>query len=241
MHQLFQGKTSEAVEACSRAVDHCERDEDHTPDTDALGKVGTVVTSHCVSTFSFFALILSCRGNVSHALVSGCLTHHVVYTIDVPDIAPWAKIPTLQCRVLVRPRQESKGTRKQSLSTLGVRRQALRQLGATQLLEGAEDDAETSLLRAARLGSTSADQGKARPCVRMYHTLRSFAFRILLSDTAWAACLPINMLKPYFCRTRFPFPCLARIFRLLFGNDGSSFYSVPSKCHEVVSFIVSGR
>lgn len=39
--------------------------------------------------------------------------------------------------------------------------QALRQLGATQmLLDGAMDDAETSLLRAARLGSSGADQGK---------------------------------------------------------------------------------
>lgn len=50
--------------------------------------------------------------------------------------------------------------------------QALRQLGAIQMLNGAEDDAETSLLRAARLGSTSADQGKARDGVRTRQSSR---------------------------------------------------------------------
>ncbi|CAM9202675.1 unnamed protein product, partial [Choristocarpus tenellus] len=39
--------------------------------------------------------------------------------------------------------------------------QALRQLGVTQMLHGAREDAETSLLRAARLGSTSMDQAKS--------------------------------------------------------------------------------
>lgn len=38
--------------------------------------------------------------------------------------------------------------------------QALRQLGSTQMLDGAEDEAETSLLRAVRLGSTAASQVK---------------------------------------------------------------------------------
>lgn len=45
--------------------------------------------------------------------------------------------------------------------------QALRQLGAIQMLDGAEDDAETSFLRAARLGSTCADQGKVRNSARV--------------------------------------------------------------------------
>lgn len=47
-------------------------------------------------------------------------------------------------------------------ATFALLLQALRQLGAIQMLDRAEDDAETSLLRAARLGSTSADQGKVR-------------------------------------------------------------------------------
>lgn len=38
--QLFQGKISDAVEACSRAVDLCQQDDDNTPDTEALGQVG---------------------------------------------------------------------------------------------------------------------------------------------------------------------------------------------------------
>eukprot|EP00903_Cladosiphon_okamuranus_P019609 g18034.t1 len=50
--------------------------------------------------------------------------------------------------------------------------QALRQLGATQVLEGAEDDAETSLLRAARLGSTSADQGKGLAALAAFNIAR---------------------------------------------------------------------
>lgn len=37
--QLFQGKISDAVEACSRAVDLCQQDDDNTPDTEALGQV----------------------------------------------------------------------------------------------------------------------------------------------------------------------------------------------------------
>ena len=36
----------------------------------------------------------------------------------------------------------------------------MRQLGATQILVGAEDDAEKSLLRVVRLGCTSTSQGK---------------------------------------------------------------------------------
>eukprot|EP00752_Nemacystus_decipiens_P017555 g15732.t1 len=50
--------------------------------------------------------------------------------------------------------------------------QALRQLGATQVLEGAEDDAETSLLRAARLGSTAADQGKGLAALAAFNIAR---------------------------------------------------------------------
>lgn len=38
--QLFQGKVSASVEASSQAVDLCQRDEDHTPDTEAVGQVG---------------------------------------------------------------------------------------------------------------------------------------------------------------------------------------------------------
>ncbi|CAB1098815.1 unnamed protein product [Ectocarpus sp. CCAP 1310/34] len=50
--------------------------------------------------------------------------------------------------------------------------QALRQLGVIQLLSGEEDDAETSLLRAARLGSASADQGKGLAAVAALNIAR---------------------------------------------------------------------
>eukprot|EP00904_Undaria_pinnatifida_P011212 jgi/Undpi1/7220/HiC_scaffold_22.g09693.m1 len=50
--------------------------------------------------------------------------------------------------------------------------QALRQLGAIQMLDGAEDDAETSFLRAARLGSTCADQGKGLAALASFNIAR---------------------------------------------------------------------
>ncbi|CAM9705322.1 unnamed protein product [Scytosiphon promiscuus] len=49
---------------------------------------------------------------------------------------------------------------------------ALRQLGAIQLLDRQDDDAETSLLRAARLGSTSADQGKGLAALATFNIAR---------------------------------------------------------------------
>ncbi|CAM9881570.1 unnamed protein product, partial [Hapterophycus canaliculatus] len=50
--------------------------------------------------------------------------------------------------------------------------QALRQLGAIQLLDRQDDHAETSLLRAARLGSTSADQGKGLAALATFNIAR---------------------------------------------------------------------
>ncbi|CAM9243530.1 unnamed protein product [Ascophyllum nodosum] len=85
--QLFQGKVSAAVGSCSAAVDLLQKDNDHTPDTEALGR-------------------------------------------------------------------------------------ALRQLGATQMLDGGEEDAETSLLRAARLGSTAAAQAKGLAALAAFNTAR---------------------------------------------------------------------
>ncbi|CAM9243330.1 unnamed protein product [Discosporangium mesarthrocarpum] len=82
--QVFQGKMEEAVASSSAAVDLCEKDDDHTPDTEALG-------------------------------------------------------------------------------------QALRQSGVAQMLQGVGEDAETSLLRAARLGSTSIDQAKGLSVLAAYN------------------------------------------------------------------------
>lgn len=63
--------------------------------------------------------------------------------------------------------------------------QTLRQLGATQmLLTGAEDEAETNLLRAVRLGSSEVDQAKVQ-AVRVFlhhqraHSHLACVFKVL--------------------------------------------------------------
>lgn len=64
--------------------------------------------------------------------------------------------------------------------------QALRQLGATQmLLDGAMDDAETSLLRAARLGSSGADQGKGLSVLAAFNASTGDDHRIEEAVDLW--------------------------------------------------------
>lgn len=110
--QLFQGKVSSAADSCSTAVDMLQTDEDHTPDTEALGKVRTVTFNSQSPRFFTDEQLLSVANHRGSS-------------------------PSVPCLF-----------------------QALRQLGSIQMLDGAEDEAETSLLRAVRLGSTAASQVK---------------------------------------------------------------------------------